>query len=85
MKGIEFREIDAVIHKEERMKLTNVSGVKGHYPQVFFIDGEHNTTYIGGFETIRDLIEINDLDPTILAKDPSVRTFDQVFADCRRK
>ncbi len=79
---MKFKEIDAVIHKDERTKLTSISGIKGHFPQVFITDGGDNTEYVGGYETIRDLLEINDLEPEVLAKDPSVKTFDQVFIQC---
>jgi len=80
-KKVRYKEVDAINDKDVRTELTNISGVKGNYPQVFISDQENETTFIGTYETIESLVELDDLDPAML-EGKDLKTFKQTFADC---
>ncbi|GBG34582.1 Hypothetical Protein FCC1311_108032 [Hondaea fermentalgiana] len=83
-KKIRYQEVDAIDEKDVRKELTAISGVTGNYPQVFITDGEE-TTYVGDYEKIESLVELDDVDEEILAKNPDLKTFKMVFADCKEE
>mmetsp|Transcript_22948 Transcript_22948/g.40649 ORF Transcript_22948/g.40649 Transcript_22948/m.40649 type:complete len:119 (-) Transcript_22948:109-465(-) len=84
-KKVQYRQVDAVDDADVRKELTKISERRGNYPQVFITDQASETVFIGGFDEIQDLIEMNDLDAAILEANPDLKTFDQVFAKCIKK
>ncbi|OQR93177.1 hypothetical protein THRCLA_22332 [Thraustotheca clavata] len=85
-KKIKRDEVDgsAEHNVERRNQLFNISGVRGTYPQVFLQDEDESTPqFIGFFEAIQDMNEMNDL-PAELVQQNNILTFDAVFADVER-
>mmetsp|Transcript_18256 Transcript_18256/g.35867 ORF Transcript_18256/g.35867 Transcript_18256/m.35867 type:complete len:115 (+) Transcript_18256:82-426(+) len=82
-KHIRYKEVDAVDEKAVREELTGISGIKGNYPQIFITDQADETTYIGDYEAIESLLELDDVDEEVLKANPDLKTFSQVFADCK--
>ncbi len=82
---INFLNIDGADakNKDERNKLFEISGVRGNYPQVFLHEGEE-TSFVGDYEAVIDLVESNDIPEDILAANPGIKTFNQVFSRCRK-
>lgn len=72
-------------HREERIELTNISKVKGNYPQIFIVDTDEKITYVGGYDELESMLELNNLDKEILEKNPDLKTFDMVFGDCKEE
>ncbi|KDO25489.1 hypothetical protein SPRG_09432 [Saprolegnia parasitica CBS 223.65] len=69
---------------DRRNALFGISGVRGSYPQVFLVDeGETTPRFIGLFDAIHDMNEMNDL-PTDIIEQNNILTFDAVFADVER-
>ena len=78
--------------KERRNKLFS-KGLRGQYPQVFLVSGgeggdarggkggddNETITFIGLYEAVQDLNEMNDLPVEVLKANPQLQTFDQVF------
>ncbi|ETW04834.1 hypothetical protein H310_03958 [Aphanomyces invadans] len=85
-KKIKRVEIDG--SAEENTQLRNdlfaISGVRGTYPQVFFqVEGSDKPEFVGLFDTIQEMNEMNDL-PADFIQQNNIVTFDAVFADVER-
>ena len=85
-KRIEFEEVEAVNtdHHDRRNALTEISGKKGEFPQLFF-EADGKTTYFGGIEEFNDLFETDSLPKDVLDKNPDLPTFTRVFDGVARK
>ncbi|KAF0686202.1 Aste57867_21988 [Aphanomyces stellatus] len=80
-KKIKREEVDgsAEENTQRRNDLFAISGVRGTYPQVFFVEeGEEKPHFVGLFETIQDMNEMNDL-PAEFVQQNNIKTFDAVF------
>ena len=85
-KNVVFEEIEAVNpdNHDRRNELTAVSGEKGVFPQLFFVqDGK--ITYFGDIEAFNDLFETDTLPADVLEKNPELPTFTRVFEGVARK
>jgi hypothetical protein len=78
---VAYKEVDAKSEVEARNELSGISKIKGNYPQVFISDGS-STTFVGQFEDIESMIELNAVDAALLASNPALKTFKQVFSNC---
>jgi len=88
-KKVNHKVVDAVADKEVRQELTKISGKVGNYPQVFVTTnaetGDGETKFVGQFEEIEQLIELEGTDQAILEQNPGLKTFSQVFGDCMQE
>lgn len=70
--------------RESRDTLFGVSGIRGNYPQFFFAYDDYRTTefeFLGGYELIQRLNEVDSLPVDFLVANPHVETWDKVFGD----
>ena len=63
MKGVDYREIDVMLHPRRRREMTERSGGRTSVPQIF-IDGVH----IGGSDDLVALEAQGKLDPLLAAE-----------------
>lgn len=82
-KKISFKEVDAIDEKDVRDELTAISGIKGNYPQVFITDQKDETTFVGTFDAIESLVDMDGIDAATLEANPDIKTFSSVFAECK--
>ncbi|CAK4082868.1 unnamed protein product [Aphanomyces euteiches] len=85
-KKIKREEVDgsAEENTQRRNDLFAISGVRGTYPQVFFqSEGDDKPQFVGLFETIQEMNEIDDL-PAEIIEQNNLKTFSSVFADVER-
>lgn len=66
-------------HRESRNELFAISGIRGNYPQFFFVHSNGATSYIGNFEKIEEINEGSSLPKEILDQHPEIVTWDKVF------
>ena len=76
-------------HVELRNKLFSVSGQRGKYPQCFISrmnssSNEAEYEFIGLWETIENLVDMDSIPADFLATHPEIKTFTKVFADVKR-
>uniref|UniRef100_A0A6S8A147 Uncharacterized protein n=2 Tax=Sar TaxID=2698737 RepID=A0A6S8A147_9STRA len=81
-KHVRYEKVEAVSDKEQRQNLTEISGVKGGYPQVFIKRGETDIEFVGQFEDLEKLIDNDGLSPDVLEKMPEIKSFSIVFKEC---
>lgn len=68
-----------IVLEPRRNELFGISGIRGNYPQFFFLHQDGTTTFLGGWERIEML---NDsLPDEILKAHPDIETWDTVFKD----
>ena len=84
--NIDYKEVDGAnqINKELRNELFTISGKRGVYPQVFLSDKGESTEFIGDFEAIQSMVEDNQIDGSVLAANPDIKTFNTVFAGAKK-
>jgi len=82
-KKVSYKEVDAVQDKGVREELTTISQLKGKYPQVFVTDNESSTKFIGDFDAIQEMVELEGLDQEFL-KNPDIasKTMKEIFKFC---
>ncbi|GMH71454.1 hypothetical protein TL16_g05652 [Triparma laevis f. inornata] len=70
--------------KEVRDRLFGISGVRGNYPQMFvMVEGlMSKIEFLGSWEKIEEMNELNDLPEEVLTKNPELVTLDMVFKEC---
>ena len=76
-------------HIDLRNKLFSVSGQRGKYPQCFISrmnssSNEAEYEFIGLWEAIENLADMDSIPADFLATHPEIRTFTKVFADVKR-
>nr|CCA16544.1 conserved hypothetical protein [Albugo laibachii Nc14] len=80
---IRYEEIDCSLEENRvlRDKFILVSGLRGHYPQVFLQNKEsEEIEYLGTFDRIQELNELNDL-PAELIQIDKTANLRSVFMD----
>ncbi|GFH58572.1 hypothetical protein CTEN210_15048 [Chaetoceros tenuissimus] len=68
-------------HKESREELFAISGIRGNYPQFFFVHANGATSYLGNFEKLEELNETVDIPDDVLNANPDLETWPRVFKD----
>lgn len=68
-------------HKESRDELFQISNIRGHYPQFFFVHSSGATSFFGGYDKLEEVNEASGLPKDILEQHPEIETWDKVFAD----
>ncbi|GMH80974.1 hypothetical protein TrVE_jg13330 [Triparma verrucosa] len=73
-----------VSQKSVRDRLFGISGVRGNYPQMFvMVEGSmEKVEFLGSWEKIEEMNELNDLPEEVLTKNPELVTLDMVFNEC---
>ncbi len=75
---------------EFRNKLFGVSGQRGKYPQCFIsrgdrVAGSDEYEYVGMWEDVETLVEMDSIPSEFLAVHPEIKTFSRTFADVKRR
>lgn len=79
---IRYKKVDAIGEKEERNRLFAISNVKGNFPQVFLkLEGQEEK-FIGTYDKIQELVELNSMDDETLEKN-KLQNFNTVFAKAK--
>ena len=78
---IQFEKVDGSYpdNKELRDVLFGVSGQRGKYPQCFLKEESGSYRFVGLWDEVESLIECNTIPADVLASNPQIKTFDQVF------
>ena len=64
-----------------REELFSISGIRGNYPQFFFVHSNGATSYFGNFDRLEELNETFDIPKDILDANPDIETWERVFRD----
>jgi hypothetical protein len=64
-----------------REELFGISGIRGNYPQFFFVHSNGATSYFGGWDKLEEVNEATSLPQHILDQHPEIITWEQVFGD----
>mmetsp|Transcript_7793 Transcript_7793/g.16273 ORF Transcript_7793/g.16273 Transcript_7793/m.16273 type:complete len:144 (-) Transcript_7793:91-522(-) len=88
-KKVKYRDVDGSDseQKEERDSLFQISGVRGNYPQLFVSVSSSPPTppeFLGAWEKIEEMNELNDLPREVLEANPDIVTLDMVFEECEK-
>ena len=70
-----------------RDSLFQISGVRGNYPQLFVSVSSSPPTppeFLGAWEKIEEMNELNDLPREVLEANPDIVTLDMVFGECEK-
>lgn len=65
--------------RDIRNELFEVSGMRGNYPQLFFVFRDGSTTFLGGWEKIETINDASDLPADVLQGNPEIETWTSVF------
>ena len=81
MNKIQFEKVDGSYpdNKELRDVLFAVSGQRGKYPQCFLKEESGSYRFVGLWDEVESLIECNTIPADVLASNPQIKTFNQVF------
>lgn len=81
--NLPYIEVDGMNpdHKESRNELFEISGIRGNYPQFFFVHSNGATSFFGCYERLEEVNEASGLPKDILEQHPEIETWDTVFAD----
>lgn len=82
--NIEYKTVDAINEPEERGRLCKISGVTGGYPQVFLKLEGKDEEYIGNYDKILELVELNSMPDEELVRQ-SLANFHTTFEKARKK
>jgi hypothetical protein len=82
-KKLPYVEVDGMNpeHHESREELFSISGVRGNYPQFFFVHANGATSYFGNWEKLQEINEASCLPKEILEQNPDIQTWDTFFGD----
>jgi hypothetical protein len=85
-KKLHFEKVDGSLidNKEVRDTLFGISGQRGKYPQCFIKDSDNVIQFVGLWDEIESLLECDTLGAEVLEANPSIKTFDKVFANVAR-
>lgn len=64
-----------------RNELFAISGIRGNYPQFFFVHSNGATSYIGNYDKIEEINEASSLPDEVLEQHPEIQTWEKVFGD----
>lgn len=80
-------KVDGVLeeNKQLRDKLFEISKQKGKYPQIFVKKDSDNYEFVGLFDDLESISESSTIPADILAANPSIRTINSVFGECKKK
>lgn len=78
---VQFEKVDGSYpdNKDLRDILFGVSGQRGKYPQCFLKDESGSYTFVGLWEEVESLIECDTIPAEVLAANPQIKTFAQVW------
>mmetsp|Transcript_28603 Transcript_28603/g.43966 ORF Transcript_28603/g.43966 Transcript_28603/m.43966 type:complete len:135 (+) Transcript_28603:143-547(+) len=65
--------------RDARNELFKISGIRGNYPQFFFIFSDGTISYIGDWDHLESINEADSLPPDVLEQNPQVETWTRVF------
>ena len=62
-RGVPYETVDGMdpSQRREREVLFGVSGVRGNYPQLFFVGGDGEAAYFGGYDRLEAVNEAGGL------------------------
>ena len=81
-KKIAYKKIDGsdVDLKEKRDESFGISTVRANYPQCFLENtSDGKIAFVGLWDVVESLVECNDLPADVIASNPDIKTFDNVF------
>lgn len=79
---IKYEKVNAIEEKEERNRLFEISKVRGNFPQVFLkLEGKEEE-FVGTYDKILELVELNSMDDATLEKN-NLQNFLTVFAKAK--
>lgn len=78
---IQFEKVDGSLaeNKEVRDIMFASSGQRGKYPQCFLKSDGGDYVFVGLWEEIEGLLECDTIPAEVLAANPQIKTFEQVF------
>ena len=65
--------------RRKRDELFEISGLRGNYPQFFFLYENGTVQYLGNFNTLERLNESSNLPLEVLSRHVEIETFDKIF------
>jgi len=82
-KNTPYVEVDGMKpeHRDSRNELFAISGIRGNYPQFFFVHSNGATSFIGNYDKIEEINEDSGLPRELLDQHPEIQTWDKVFGD----
>mmetsp|Transcript_4805 Transcript_4805/g.9167 ORF Transcript_4805/g.9167 Transcript_4805/m.9167 type:complete len:124 (-) Transcript_4805:297-668(-) len=82
-RNLPYVEVDGMNpdHRESREELFSISGIRGNYPQFFFVHSNGATSYFGNFDRLEELNETSSLPKEVLDANPDFETWEKVFRD----
>jgi len=86
-KKVVYSTVDGSLpeEKERRDQLFSVSSLRGKYPQVFIEKEGGELVFVGQWDKIQELLECDDIPSEVLAANPTISTFTNVFAEVKRQ
>jgi len=78
---IPYMEVDGMNpnDKDRRNELFKVSGIRGAYPQFFFLYKSGEASFLGDWDTFEDLNDTTSIPKDVLANNPNIETWDKIF------
>lgn len=82
-RNLPYVEVDGMNpdHRESRDELFSISGIRGNYPQFFFVHSNGATSYFGNFDKLEELNETLSIPKEVLDANPDIETWEKVFED----
>ena len=62
-----------------RNELFAISGIRGNYPQFFFVHPDGSTSFYGGYDKVSEVNEATGIPDDILEQNPEIETWPKVF------
>ena len=62
-----------------RDELFQISGIRGNYPQFFFVHPDGSTSFYGDYEKVFEVNEASGIPESILEQNPEIETWTKVF------
>ena len=80
-KQIPYTTVDGMDpnQRQKRNELFDISGLRGNYPQFFFLYENGTIQYLGNFSTLERLNESSHLPSEVLSRHVEIETFDKIF------
>ncbi len=75
------RRVPAVVVCVRRNELFLISGIRGCYPQFFFVQADGTITYFGNWDKLEAINEASSLPDDILEANPQIMTWGEVFGN----
>uniref|UniRef100_A0A6S9DD94 Uncharacterized protein n=1 Tax=Ditylum brightwellii TaxID=49249 RepID=A0A6S9DD94_9STRA len=80
-KKVPFEKVDGMDpeQRDRRNELFNISGIRGNYPQFFFVDKNGKTEFFGDYEKFEIINDSSSYPADVLEANPDIETWEKVF------